>query len=389
MKKSFLFLIFSVFSFALVFFCSKYLPASLFLKTSEEILLVAVISIFVLTWRFNRSRTAFLSLSLCVLAFYKDILFISFIPQSTLIVLISLSIFLISFTGERGVLSTHGIKKAIFILAPIMSVIVINMTKPEVITNFSEKLMQPSEYFGIPNYLPISGFLIIFSLFSELTIMRKADYNTALSSALALILVFFSSGKITNLHFLTAFILIFISVLLSLYFLSYIDELTGLPARRAYNEFTAALGKKYSIAMTDIDHFKKFNDKYGHDTGDEVLKLVAKTLSKVKGGGKVFRFGGEEFVIIFNGKNKSETLPFLEEIRELIQNTPFTVRNPKSRKKFKKSGKKSGAGRGTVKITISIGVSDSALESKPFAVMKQADKALYKAKKGGRNKVCS
>ena len=389
MKKTLPFLFISIFSFIAVIFSDKYIPTYLSRNINDIALISGFVITLVLSWRFNRSRTVFLTFSIAVLVFSGNLPIIKNISFPTLITLISLSVFLISSTGERGVFSIHGLKKALFIVVPVAIFIITVKIRPEAVVIFEKNLLRPFEYLNIPNYLVISGTMIVFCLLSEFFIMRRTDYNAALSSMLALIFAFYFKKDIDNIHYMAALIIITAAVLFSLYSLSYIDELTGLPARRAYNEFTAALGKKYSIAMTDIDHFKKFNDKYGHDTGDEVLKLVAKTLSKVKGGGKVFRFGGEEFVIVFNGKIKKDTIPFLEEIRELIQNTPFTVRNPKSRKKFKKSGKKSGTGKGTVKITISIGVSDSALETKPFAVMKQADKALYKAKKGGRNKVCS
>jgi diguanylate cyclase (GGDEF)-like protein len=388
-RKPVTFTFISVLSFIAIFFSEKFVPTYIAKNINDIALITGFTITLVLSWRFNRSRTVFLTLSVAMLVFSGNIPILKSVSFPILITLISLSVFFISSTGERGVFSIHGLKKALFIVVPVVIFIITVKIKPEAAATFEKNLLKPFEYFNIPNYLLISGTLIAFCLLSEFFIMRRVDYNAALTSMLALIFVFFFKKDVSNLHYMASLVIIIAAVLFSLYSLSYIDELTGLPARRAYNEFTAALGKKYSIAMTDIDHFKKFNDKYGHDTGDEVLKLVAKLLSKVKGGGKVFRFGGEEFVIVFNGKTKKETIPFLEEIRELIQNTPFTVRNPKSRKKFKKSGKKSGSGKGTVKITISIGVSDSALETKPFSVMKQADKALYKAKKGGRNKVCS
>ena len=63
------------------------------------------------------------------------------------------------------------------------------------------------------------------------------------------------------------------------------------------------------VAMVDVDHFKKFNDTYGHDTGDSVLRMIATKLQKVGGGGTAYRYGGEEFSIIFNGKNKKGGCP--------------------------------------------------------------------------------
>jgi diguanylate cyclase (GGDEF)-like protein len=72
------------------------------------------------------------------------------------------------------------------------------------------------------------------------------------------------------------------------------------------------LGGKYSIVMIDIDFFKKFNDSYGHDSGDEVLRFIGKCLKQIPVGGKSFRYGGEEFTVIFPGKNISEVIPHIE-----------------------------------------------------------------------------
>ncbi|MDP0971523.1 diguanylate cyclase, partial [Klebsiella pneumoniae] len=81
------------------------------------------------------------------------------------------------------------------------------------------------------------------------------------------------------------------------------DELTGLPGRRALNERTQRLGRNYVLAITDVDHIKRFNDTHGHDVGDQVLRLVASKLSKVNGGGRAYRYGGEEFAVVFAGKS--------------------------------------------------------------------------------------
>ena len=87
-----------------------------------------------------------------------------------------------------------------------------------------------------------------------------------------------------------------------MYHKAYLDELTNLPTRRALKEEMLKLGNRYTIAMLDIDHFKKFNDTYGHTVGDQVLKFTAALMKSTGGGGKAFRYGGEEFVIIFPGK---------------------------------------------------------------------------------------
>ncbi|MFC3150183.1 diguanylate cyclase [Litoribrevibacter euphylliae] len=175
--------------------------------------------------------------------------------------------------------------------------------------------------------------------------------------------------------------------------LVYLDELTGLPGRRALNETMQGLGRKYTIAMMDVDHFKKFNDTYGHDIGDQVLKMVAARINEVTGGGKPFRYGGEEFTIVFSGKSVEQTLAHLEAVRTAIENYQMTIRRqdrPKDHDEGKKQRKKqSSDDTEQVSVTISIGVAQRTSEDKdPNVVLKSADKALYRAKESGRNCVC-
>ena len=93
--------------------------------------------------------------------------------------------------------------------------------------------------------------------------------------------------------------------------------------------------------MLDIDFFKKFNDRYGHDVGDQVLCMVASHIKRVGGGGRPFRFGGEEFSILFQGKSRDETIPYLENLRESIENAQFALRGKNRPKKPPKRPKKS------------------------------------------------
>jgi len=155
--------------------------------------------------------------------------------------------------------------------------------------------------------------------------------------------------------------------------MAYVDELTQLPGRRALNERLLGLSKRYVIAMLDVDHFKKFNDTYGHDMGDLVLKSVASNMDKVTCGGKAFRYGGEEFAIVFVNRKKDEVLSALEAVRESIALELVEVYDSK-----KDSYK-------NVSVTISIGAGLSNSERLAHDVIKQADLLLYKAKKKGRN----
>ena len=146
--------------------------------------------------------------------------------------------------------------------------------------------------------------------------------------------------------------------------------------------------------MVDVDHFKKFNDTHGHDIGDQVLKLVAARLAEVGGGGIAFRYGGEEFSVLFPGSTLEEALPHLEAIRASIEGYSMAVRAPDRPKsgeegsKLRGGGEKSGSPEKHLSVTVSIGACGPRKKSRaPAQVIKAADEALYRAKQGGRNRV--
>ncbi|MCV2885210.1 GGDEF domain-containing protein [Aestuariibacter sp. AA17] len=170
------------------------------------------------------------------------------------------------------------------------------------------------------------------------------------------------------------------------------DELTGIPSRRALMQYVPTLGRKYVVAMSDVDHFKKFNDTYGHDVGDQVLKLVASRLNAVTGGGKAFRYGGEEFTIIFPRRSIADVTPHLDVLRQTIADYDIVLRGkdrPDEAPKKRHSAADAPT-RKTVNVTCSFGVAERTADLTDFHdIMKQADIALYEAKKAGRNCVKS
>lgn len=97
------------------------------------------------------------------------------------------------------------------------------------------------------------------------------------------------------------FLIFIIALFEASYSLAFHDTLTGVLSRRAMEQEILRLGNKYTVAMVDIDHFKRVNDTYGHQIGDDVLKMIASLINKNIQSGKVFRYGGEEFAIIFPG----------------------------------------------------------------------------------------
>ena len=173
--------------------------------------------------------------------------------------------------------------------------------------------------------------------------------------------------------------------------LAFRDELTGLPGRRALEERMRGLGGPYSIAMIDVDHFKQFNDRHGHDIGDQVLKLVAARLAQVSGGGIAYRYGGEEFAVLFPGRGLHEALIHLEALRASVESYRMAVRAP-DRPKRPEDGitrrNRAPAATTMLSVTVSIGAAEpSGTARSPSRVIKAADEALYRAKQEGRNRV--
>lgn len=195
-------------------------------------------------------------------------------------------------------------------------------------------------------------------------------------------------GPADIFYFMAAGLILVVSSIEASFSMAYIDELTCLPGRRSLNETLLNLGKRYTIAMIDVDRFKKFNDTYGHKTGDQVLKMIGARLGNISGGAKTFRYGGEEFTAIFNGKSVEDAVCHVENFRKAVESAPFMVRGRERRRKNMNSrGKKSGLTRKQVKVTVSIGLAGpDGKTTNPQQVIKAADKRLYQAKRGGRNR---
>ena len=162
--------------------------------------------------------------------------------------------------------------------------------------------------------------------------------------------------------------------------LARVDELTGLPNKRSLNAAMARdlahlgrVGGDLSLIVIDVDHFKKFNDTWGHVVGDEVLRAVGEVLSSsVRGGDMAARFGGEEFVVLLRNADAQRARAAAERLRILLARK--SIEGP----------------HGPLSVTASFGVatlSGRVTDVTPVAFLQQADAALYEAKRSGRNRV--
>jgi diguanylate cyclase (GGDEF)-like protein len=191
-----------------------------------------------------------------------------------------------------------------------------------------------------------------------------------------------------TLAFSAAQLVLLLGLVEDSYRLAYHDELTGLPGRRALDEALRTLDGDYAIAMVDVDHFKRFNDRYGHAAGDQALRMIAIELQQVGGGGRAFRYGGEEFAILFPAATPAEAREPLEKVRVSIGARRFALRAPdRPRKKPEKVSKKSRPPR-LITVSVSIGVAGpNSRRANSDDVLRAADRALYRAKNAGRNRV--
>jgi diguanylate cyclase (GGDEF)-like protein len=172
---------------------------------------------------------------------------------------------------------------------------------------------------------------------------------------------------------------------------AFVDELTELQNRRALDERIKRLGGAFALAMVDIDHFKDFNDTYGHSEGDNALRWTAKQLGDVSGR-RAYRYGGEEFCVVFPARCAKDAVDEMETFRKGLEESKFHIRKlPRA-----KPGNSGRAKRGAppphtqVSVTVSIGVATRNDRRKSAEkVLKAADKALYEAKSQGRNRTCS
>ena len=315
--------------------------------------------------------------------------------------LLPLNVAIIAGLRERGVLTRHGVLRLTAVACQVGVLLVFAMSRPHLLRG----LLEATPFaMAVPygSALLTQPVLLAFAVAGGVLLVRfaltRSPFIISLIGILAAVLmVLHHAGDQQTAALFTAAagLLLFIALLQDSYRMAYRDDLTGLPGRRALQEELLKLGSRYTIAMLDVDHFKRFNDRHGHDVGDQVLKLVAARMQQVRGGGKAFRYGGEEFTVLFSGKRAEQALPHLEALREAIADSAFQLRGkdrPKEQVQKRKAGsavRKRPAKRNTVSVTVSIGVAErDERQPTPHEVMKKADQALYKAKEGGRNRVC-
>ncbi|TNF89475.1 MAG: GGDEF domain-containing protein [Gammaproteobacteria bacterium] len=289
---------------------------------------------------------------------------------------------------DRGIFSIKAIPAyAVIVLTCVFWVIVV-ATQPAWALQAVLSDWLPPQYFdwtGQSQSVLIVSFASLYIMLT-LSILNPSLHLCAGFGVLVMLVLqlhFGDQGRSLNVFGGTGLLMCLYAIMQETWRMAYIDELTGLPGRRALREKFQKIGSKYTVAMLDVDHFKKFNDTFGHDAGDAVLRMIASKMTRVSGGGLPYRYGGEEFCIVFTGKNSQEAVRHLDALREAIASKPFIIRRVGRRDSDNRT---KTSVNNSIKITVSIGFADSSKdESTPWNVLKRADQALYRAKGKGRN----
>ena len=352
-----------------------------------------------LGWRFNRSRLVF-AIALIALTEYvllhtpplqlatpRERLFFH-----ALTFLLPINLALVALLPERGTLTAAGLMRWVMLAVQVVSVGFLARQFPGQTLRFLTTRILPERLFAwtpleqptIIAFLAVGVLLVMAWMREPQSPVRGYVYSLG---AVFVALSWPAAGPGQEVWLSTAGLILVIAVIEASYLMAYRDGLTELPGRRALNEALLRLSGEFSVAMVDVDHFKRFNDTYGHDAGDHVLRLVAARLAQAAGGGTAYRYGGEEFALVFPGKGTEECLPLLEELRATVETSRFTMRRrfrPRNKTKVDKARKT----KEPITITVSIGVAErNHRNASPDQVIQAADKALYRAKEEGRNRV--
>jgi len=362
---------------------------------------VTFIVCLLMGWRFNRSSLVFgvivLASALWALLLYPDGRSLPgtgpFVVYHAVTLLLPVNLVVVSCMKERGIFTVHGGIRAGFIALQVLVLAMFVKIDPAVLFQFMQGVIPGKGWFPHMTLNQLALFLIgcSFAILLFGNIRNSGAKEHGFFWALATVLpVFGTALSIAESMFLfsTAGLILLVAMIEASYAMAFRDELTGLPARRALKEEMMKLSGNYTLAMVDIDHFKRFNDQHGHDVGDQVLRMVASRLAKISGGGKAFRYGGEEFTVVFPGRHSEHATEHLEQFRKEIASTGFAIRSLLRPRKKPTSTRKRKRPTKRVHLTLSVGVATKNDHlSSVQDVINAADKALYRAKKQGRNRV--
>ena len=332
---------------------------------------------FLLAWRFHSSRV-FFALLVLFLAQQAIGLFFSgplrgpaHAALEATIFLVPLNFVLLSLARERGFTPASVSSTLIFLF--VQSTIVAALARAG--QDYPPMAHAPSHVAPLLSspYARMGFGIAAVLLLIRFVLLRKPAESAFFWSLTSFVLAVHSGGvgRTATAYFVTCTMILAFSIIETSYLLAYHDELTTLPSRRAFQDTLLSIAVPYSIAVLDIDHFKRFNDTYGHQIGDQVLRVVAKYLQDgIREGDLAARYGGEELMCILPGASLEICRQVADRIRARVAGARVTRR---------------GTGQEIGQVTISTGVAQFKPGESFEALIERCDEALYQAKQSGRN----
>ncbi len=352
-------------------------------------------------WKFSRSRLIFVLLVLTIADHTLQTLTFQFtagvnidlIVFNIISFILPLNILIIALLRERGIFTWQGIWRLSLICIQPFIIYTLVKFRYLVFFSFLDWEFLKSNWFQQADIPQLSMLIfIITAIFLVVNyILRKDMIESGLFWVLLCVfgaLVEKGSPASASAYLSTGGLILILSSLKYSHKVTSRDELTGLPTRRSMSDTFLKLPARYSIAIVDIDNLKTYNDEFGHETGDQILRMVASRALEVAGRGKIFRYGGEEFCIILAEKSANETRVLMEQLRRKIAGRFFVVRSgkrPLSKPKVLDHAPRSDE---KIKVTVSIGIAERNENLRePEDVIKAAEEALQQAKKAGRDRL--
>ncbi len=292
---------------------------------------------------------------------------------------------------ERGTLTPSGfVRLGVLAMQPVLAAFVWLSYQPRLVALLESRFLpgRPSPDGGVAHPALIA-YTVALAAGALAWALRRTTLDAGFVWALVASFLGVVATRSATLYLATASLILVVGLLETTLAMAFRDGLTSLPSRRAFDEAVGKLAGRFAIAMVDIDHFKAVNDEYGHDVGDQVLRMVAARLAAVRGGARAYRIGGEEFALVFAKRGTRDVLGELESLRAAVAGSSFVLRSPERPARKPKRATAKRAPETKITVTISIGVAERAGRlTAPEDAVKAADDALYRAKRGGRNRVC-
>jgi diguanylate cyclase (GGDEF)-like protein len=348
---------------------------------------------------FRRSRE--FSMFLLILGCYAGLRFYNWAPDASpaqqelslglIALLLPINVFIGDVLRERGIVSGHGTLRILIIGFQVSAIVLVLQVAPQSLLQALRASFTDAPWVTrtqLPQIAVFSAAVttgwLVFRCFRQPSSLQNGLLFGFLATMIGLNQHAYPS--VAGTWFVMAELILLAAGVIHTHNVAFFDDLTGMPTRRSLKQHVAQLGKRYTIAMLDIDHFKKINDSHGHDAGDQVLRMIAAEIRRLAAG-RGYRYSGGAFALVFPSKDGAETTVLMETLRQRIADRPFIIRslvrprrkpiNPRQTTKLRR-----------ILITVSIGVAEKQPQhADSLDVLRAADRALFRAKQAGRDQV--